>query len=100
MTNVENQKIRDKEKWLESQKAGYDKAGAMPWCEVCEFSEPCRTSKSGRRCDYGGTTGDFDIVPYPCATAYNRMKRKGYSEAKKANSEKVVKKCIEIMNNQ
>ena len=84
MTNLENQKIRDKEKWLESQKVGYDKAGDMGWCRVCEFSTECVTRESGRRCDYGGTTGDFIKVPYPCATAYNRMKRLEYEAKKKS----------------
>ena len=82
MNNVENQKIRDKEKWLESQKRGYDMAGAMPCCSYCEFSVKCESRASGYRCDYGGTTGDFELVPKPCATAYNRMKRKEYESRK------------------
>jgi hypothetical protein len=99
MTNVENQKIRDKEKWLESEAKGYDMSGAMYFCEACEFSNSCRTSKSGFKCDYGGTTGDFEIVPNPCATAYNRLKRRSYELAKKNFKETVTKKCISIMNN-
>lgn len=99
MTNKENQKIRDKEKWVESQSSGYDKAGDMTWCYSCEFSTSCQTSRSGRRCDYGGTTGDYEKVPYPCATAYNRMKRKEYSDQKKKYKENCIKKCIELMNN-
>ena len=97
MKNSENQKIRDKEKWLESQKVGYDKAGSMLWCEACEFSANCKTSKSGKRCDYGGTTGDFENVPYPCATAYNRMKRGYRIESLKKNKEKVIAKCLSLI---
>ena len=32
MTNQERQKLLDEEKWLASEKAGYDKAGGMDWC--------------------------------------------------------------------
>ena len=98
MTNKENQKIRDKEKWEESQKVGYDKAGDMPWCGCCEFSTTCNTNPSGKRCDYGGTTGDFDLTPYPCATAYNRMKRGYYQASKKKFKDDCIKKSLEIMN--
>lgn len=97
MTNAENQKIRDKEKWLESEAVGYDKSGDMYFCSACEFSTNCLTSKSGKRCDYGGNTGDFEEVPYPCATAYNRFKRKVYEASKKNFKETCIKKCIDIM---
>lgn len=97
MKNSENQKIRDKEKWLESQKAGYDKAGDMPWCASCEFSATCNTSQSGKRCDYGGTTGDYINVPYPCATAYNRMKRGQRASSIKKFNQKCQERCLEIM---
>lgn len=92
MTNSENQRIRDKEKYLESERLGYDKAGDMTWCEFCEFSTTCMSSISGKRCDYGGTSGDFEKVPYPCATAYNRMMRKNYeARVKSSNVEKYIK---------
>jgi hypothetical protein len=91
MTNKEKQKIRDKEKWLESQRVGYDKSGDMLWCGSCEFSQTCLTSKSGKRCDYGGTSGDYDKVPYPCATAYNRMKRGEYKNSKDSLSKNCIK---------
>lgn len=75
MKNPELQKALDKRKYLESQAKKVDLAGAMPYCSVCEFSVTCETRATKKRCDYGGTTGDFDKVPYPCATAYNRMVR-------------------------
>ena len=76
MTNSENQKRLDKKKYYASIEAGYDMAGNMDYCKVCQFSVNCSTSKSGYRCDYGGTSADFDLTPYPCSTAYNRMVRK------------------------
>lgn len=99
MKNSENQKIRNKEKWLESEAKGCDQSGNMYFCTVCEFSQRCKSSPTGYRCDYGGTTGDFEVVPYPCATAYNRYKRKEYEESKKRFNENCIDKCIKIMNN-
>ena len=75
MKNPELQKSLDKRKYLESQRVGYDKAGDMSYCSVCEFSAHCESRASKKRCDYGGTIGDFEKVPYPCATAYNRCRR-------------------------
>ena len=76
MKNEILQKRLGTRKDLESQKLGYDKAGDMPYCKSCEFSTDCKSSITKKRCDYGGTSGDFIEVPYPCATAYNRSVRK------------------------
>ena len=97
MTNNENQKSRDNEKWVESQKRGYDMSGNMSWCHSCEFSTTCQTSPSGMRCDYGGTMGDFEKTPYPCATAYNRMKRKEYTDSKNRFKRNCIEKSIKFI---
>ena len=85
MTNTYNQKLRDREKLVESHKAGYDKSGDMPWCNSCEFSTTCLTRVSGRRCDYG-------------ATAYNRMKRKEYLDSKNRYKKNCIEKSINLLN--
>ena len=68
MTNKEKQVKLDNEKWLESEKVGYDKAGEMDWCYYCnhQFSD---LTNNKFKCMYDGDSYT------PCATAYNRMKR-------------------------
>lgn len=70
MTNKERQAKLDEEKWLLSEKLGYDKAGGMDWCTHCECAEYA-DNKNGGECTY---TEDKKNL-YPCARAYNRMKK-------------------------
>lgn len=70
MNNQQRQMKLDDEKWYASQKVGYDLAGAMDWCSVCDWSKECSESKSGKTCTYTKTKGT------PCATAYNKLVRK------------------------
>ena len=60
----------DDEKWYASQKVGYDLAGAMDWCNYCIYSIECKENKSGKACTFNKIKG------YPCAQAYNKMKKK------------------------
>ena len=68
MNNVQRQMKLDDEKWYASQKAGKDRAGAMSWCNFCKF-------QSDNKCSYGNKPTDKIRVKYPCATAYNKMKK-------------------------
>ena len=70
MNNKERQQKLDIEKWLASEKVGYDKAGGMEWCTYCEWTEYV-DNKNGGMCTYEPTSKS----KYPCATAYNRMKK-------------------------
>lgn len=66
MTNKENQEIRNREKWKESEKMGIDMSGLMPYCEYCENENDCEC-------------GNYNFAEinsnFLCAKAYNRMKR-------------------------
>lgn len=69
MTNKERQKSLDKKKWLESEKKGEDLSGKMYVCGWCKnktrmFGE-CTASQEERE------------QKCLCATAYNRMQRRG-----------------------
>ena len=74
MGAISNKKLQeklDKEKWLLSEKLGYDKAGGMDWCTHCEFTDYA-DNKNGGVCTYLECKKNL----YPCAKAYNRMKKK------------------------
>lgn len=75
MTNKENQKRLDNKKYLESEAAGFDKAGSMEYCDCCDYQKLHKESKSGKICIHGYHPKNKELHPYPCATAYNRMKR-------------------------
>ena len=67
ISNKDLQQQLDKEKWLESEKAGYDKSGDMPYCEHCFYKELdgfCSQPHKERECNS------------LCAKAYNKSKRK------------------------
>lgn len=66
MTNVENQKRRNKEKWKASETARKDLSGQMPWCDGCPFSFKswCGAPQEQR---------DKDCL---CAKNYNRIARR------------------------
>ena len=68
MTNQARQKLLDEEKWLASEKAGYDKAGGMEWCTHCEHTEYA-DNENGGMCTYI----ESSTMKFPCAKAYNRM---------------------------
>ena len=70
MNNKERQQKLDIEKWLASEKFGYDKAGGMEWCTHCEYTEYA-DNKNGGMCTYEPNNKS----KYPCATAYNRMRK-------------------------
>lgn len=61
------QKMCDKNKWLESEKCGYDKSGDMDFCKHCErhlTNNTCITIQEERE------------KYYLCAKAYKRMTAK------------------------
>lgn len=66
MTNIENQKARNNEKWYRSEQFGEDLSGKMPWCLKCQF----RTSRN--TCNTKQERRDAECL---CGKAYNRMKR-------------------------
>ena len=68
MTKQENQKARNKEKWLESNRLGRDLSGKMEWCLHCDYNKDLDCALSGKQ--------DFIDKNYICAKAYNRMKRR------------------------
>lgn len=67
MTNVENQKRRNKEKWQASETARKDLSGQMPWCDDCPFSI------GGEWCGAPQEQRDKDCL---CARNYNRIARR------------------------
>ena len=70
ITNKERQQKLDVEKWLLSEKLGYDKAGGMDWCTYCIYTQYA-DNQNGAKCNFidNGRNG------FPCARAYNRMKK-------------------------
>lgn len=68
MTKQERQNKLDIEKWHASQKAGYDLAGAMNWCNYCAYQRK-------RNCVYGDKPTYKSRVKFPCATAYAKMEK-------------------------
>ena len=66
MKNIERQRLLDEQKWLASEAKGCDQSGKMDWCGYCKYNE------SG--CNE--TQLDREMNCY-CATAYNKMVRKG-----------------------
>ena len=67
MTNKENQKRRNKEKWEQSEFAGEDLSGQMVWCDGCPFSI------SGEWCGALQEQRDNECL---CAKNYNRIARR------------------------
>lgn len=71
MTNKERQKSLEKKKWLASERKCEDLSGKMPYCKRCYYhglnygDVVCLASQDKRETDC------------LCATAYNRMQRKG-----------------------
>ena len=62
MTNIENQKARNREKWFKSQIYKEDLSGKMAWCYKCErqtCTNGCRATQKERD------------EKYLCAKAYN-----------------------------
>ena len=66
MTNKENQKIRNNEKWKQSEIYNKDLSGSMPWCLKCSY-QSCTHS-----CSAPQKKRDDECL---CAKAYNRVKR-------------------------
>ena len=66
MKNKELQRKLDQKKWLESEKSGLDKSGAMPYCAYCNFRN---------KCFYCRATQEERETKFLCSTAYNRMTR-------------------------
>jgi hypothetical protein len=66
MTNIENQKKRNNEKWLKSELYKQDLSGQMPWCTKCKH-QTCTHS-----CNADQAKRDAETL---CAKAYNRLKR-------------------------
>ena len=77
MTKQERQNKLDIEKWCASQKAGYDLAGAMNWCNYCKY-------QCSKKCIYGQNPVDKIKVKFPCAAAYAKLE--------KAQDENIAKK--------
>lgn len=69
MTNKERQKSLDKKKWLESEKKNRDMSGAMKYCKYCGMQYFLFNG-----CD---ATQEEREQKCLCATAYNRMQRRG-----------------------
>ena len=66
MTNEQRQKSLDKQKWIMSETVGEDLSGEMLYCESCSYREDNRCT----------ITQERKNTLHPCATAYNRMKRR------------------------
>lgn len=72
MTNIERQKKLDKEKWLESEKNGYDMGGCMLHCQYCEYADHTHPTMNGK-CYATQKQRQYQCL---CATAYNRWDKK------------------------
>ena len=68
ITNQENQKERNKEKWLESNRLGRDMSGRMEWCFHCPYGKDLECLLKGKQ--------DFIDKNHLCAKAYNKMRRR------------------------
>lgn len=42
------QKALDKQKWLESEKQGFDMSGCMPYCQYCDYADHSHPTENGR----------------------------------------------------
>ena len=69
MSNKEKQQKLDIEKWLASEKCGYDRAGSMDWCNYCKAQKQSTIAKGKVFC----ANKEKDTTT--CATAYNRMRK-------------------------
>lgn len=65
MTNKQRQKSLDKRKWIASETLQRDLSGFMFWCETCQHYGNCTIPQAER---------ERNTI---CATAYNRMQRRG-----------------------
>ena len=68
MSNKEKQQKLDIEKWLASEKCGYDRAGSMDWCNYCKAQKQS-IAKGKVFC----ANKEKDTTT--CATAYNKMRK-------------------------
>ena len=68
MTNKARQKKLDKEKWLESEKNGYDMSGCLWHCQYCEHADHTHPTLYGK-CYATQEQRESKCL---CATAYNR----------------------------
>ena len=68
MGNKEKQQKLDVEKWLASEKCGYDRAGSMDWCNYCKAQKQS-TTQGKVLC----ANKEKDTTT--CATAYNKMRK-------------------------
>ena len=66
MSNKEKQQKLDIEKWLASEKCGYDRAGSMDWCNYCKAQKQSITQG-----EVFCANKEKDTTT--CATAYNKM---------------------------
>jgi hypothetical protein len=71
MTNKERQNSLDKKKWLESEKENCDKSGEMNYCDYCLYQDVIYCNAT----QYEREQNNL------CATAYNKMVRKGKKNA-------------------
>ena len=69
VVDQEQQMKLDDKKWFASQRVGYDLAGAMDWCNYCQYQSESKESRSGKQCTFNKTRG------YPCAQAYSKMEK-------------------------
>lgn len=72
MTNKERQKQLDNEKWVESEKQGFDMSGCMSYCEKCEFADHSHPTENGK---CYATQEEREKCTL-CAKAFNKMKRR------------------------
>lgn len=65
ITNKERQKELDKEKWLESERIGFNCSGSMYYCNTCDKEEDfdCKATQAERE------------EKTLCAKAYNKHQR-------------------------
>ena len=68
MSNKEKQQKLDIEKWLASEKCGYDRAGSMDWCNYCKAQKQYITQGKVFCANKAKDTTT-------CATAYNKMRK-------------------------
>lgn len=69
MTNVERQAKLDKDKWLLSEKEGFDRTGEMPYCFYCIYQDTYLNCKA---------TQEERESSCLCAKAWNRRNKSRY----------------------
>lgn len=71
ISNKERQRQLDEEKWLESEKQGFDMGGCMLYCQYCDKADHRHKTELGK-CY---ATQDQRVADCLCAKAYNKMQK-------------------------